>query len=88
METASSNALHSPSSESLTDACPECYNSQRDIVYWRDLPVNPAIKAYRDSYISPPKDFYPSLVAAAAAWGITIYENEEGEWIHEHLESD
>lgn len=79
METTSSNAPHSPSSASLTDMCPECYASQKDIVYWKTLPINPELAALRDAYISPPKKCYPSLIAALAAWNITV--TEEGEWL-------
>lgn len=55
-----------------SNACPECYASQADIVIWKELPVNPAIKAYRDAYISPVKGWHPSLTHALAAWGIVI----------------
>lgn len=59
--------------------CPECYESQKDIVYWKTLPINPELVAYRDAYISPPKQCYPSLIAALAPWDITV--TEKGEWL-------
>lgn len=62
-----------------SNECPECYASQADIVFWRDLPVNPTIKAYRDAYISPAKQYYPSLDAAMVAWGINF--EADGEWL-------
>ena len=52
--------------------CPECYASQADIIIWKELPINPAIKAYRDSYISPVKGWHPTLTHALEAWGIVI----------------
>lgn len=57
--------------------CPECYESQKDVVVWKTLEVNPAIKAYRDSYISPVKGWHPSLTHALAAWGIVVTPEEE-----------
>lgn len=62
-----------------SNACPECYASQADIVIWKDLPVNPAIKAYRDAYISPVKCWHPNLTHALAAWDIIV--TEDGEWL-------
>lgn len=59
-------------SESLDGSCSECYSSQADIVIWRELPINPEIKAYRDSYISHVKGWCPSLESALAEWGIVI----------------
>lgn len=61
------------------NVCPECYPSQADIVFWRDLPINPTIKAARDVYISPVNKHYPSLIAALAAWDIIV--TEDGEWL-------
>lgn len=62
-----------------SNVCPECYATQADIVYWRDLPINETLVEYRDSYISPVKKYYPSLIAALAVWDITV--TEDGEWL-------
>lgn len=59
-----------------SNACPECYASQADIVIWKELPINPTIKAYRDAYISPVKGWHPNLTHALAAWGIVIEPEE------------
>lgn len=48
-----------------SESCPEC--SRETVELWRDLDINPEIKAYRDAYISPPKMFYLSLEAAMRA---------------------
>lgn len=52
--------------------CPECYASQADIIIWKELHINPAIKDYRDAYISPVKGWCPNLTIALAEWGVVI----------------
>lgn len=59
-------------SSSILKDCPECYESQKHIILWRELPINPEIKAYRDAYISPVKGWCPDLTSALAEWGVVI----------------
>lgn len=56
--------------------CPECFESQNDLIIWKNLPVNPEIEAYRNSYISPVKGWCPNLTVALAEWGVVIEPEE------------
>ena len=59
------------------NVCPECYPSQKDVVFWKDLDVNPALKEMIHFYISPVKQWHPSFELAAAEWGIILYPQYE-----------
>lgn len=50
--------------------CEQC-NPNPPLPWW-DQPMNPTIKAR--VVIQPPKQFYPSFMAAAEAWGPCITE--------------
>lgn len=39
---------------------------------WFEQEMNEEIRAYARSYISPVKQFYPSMEAQTAVWGTTI----------------
>jgi hypothetical protein len=49
--------------------CPECYASQADVVLWRDLPINEAIREYARTYISPPAQYNFTLERELQHWG-------------------
>ena len=55
------------SSSEPSSVCSEC--SPNPPVLWREQPMNEEIRAYARSYISPPKEYSPSLRAALAYWG-------------------
>lgn len=38
--------------------------------------MNPTLRDYVDSYVSPVKIYYPSLEDALAVWGQTIYPED------------
>lgn len=48
--------------------CPECL-SQEGRIFWRDLPMNEAIREYTQTYISPPVVYYFTMEDALAVWG-------------------
>lgn len=37
--------------------------------YWFEQPMNETLRAYARSYISPVKEWWPSMEAALAHWG-------------------
>lgn len=51
--------------------CPECF-SINGLVFWRELPMNEAIREYARTHIPPAKQYYVSLDTAMGVWGTTI----------------
>lgn len=54
----------------MENNCPECYPGEHTL--WRDLDMNPFLHEYVSTYISPVKQYYPSMDAAMAVWGTVI----------------
>lgn len=60
--------------QASSNVCSECSANQP--APWFEQDMNTTIREYAKAYISPVKQFYPSMEAQMAVWGTTIYPED------------